>query len=148
MSEIQKELFILDANNTIYELKEKYSKNSVIAYEVEVDETLTPITVSELGENFVEIQSTNFGKTIKIQYLLLNNYDTENLMLRLKTLENQIKDLESKNEYLVNSINNRVNITTFQAWVQLIEDKLGIKILEKDILDLSPNILKRINILN
>ena len=29
MSEIQKELFILDANNTIYELKEKYSKNSV-----------------------------------------------------------------------------------------------------------------------
>jgi len=123
---------ITEANNTIYDLSEKYVAKTVIAFKI-VGSNEVLITAGELGENFIRLDPTevSLGDTIKVVFKTETAASQEeSLHIRLAKLEQTISKLEENNKILEEALKNRVNITAFQAWISLLEKKLGINLVD------------------
>lgn len=133
----QEELFNGDGINTVFKTKEKFETGSLKGYRVLDDGTLSEILVTSLGLNYVQVENTiiELGEKIKLTYNKYGESPQEgdnNLIMRIVKLEKAIEQLYEMNKILKQGLDNRVNVTTFQAWLRAVEKKLGIDIVEKN----------------
>ena len=122
---------ILDENNSVYKVLENYTSGTVQVYLInEIDSTETSIEVIELGENYLQLVITPpTDSYIKITYRTAPIVQTSTeLYLEVKSLKKEINSLQQEIKNLEKALNNRVNVETFQSWITLIEDSLGIKL--------------------
>lgn len=126
---------ILDNSNSLYEVLEEYLSGSVKIFlinEVDSSETeLTPIIdFAELGEKFIIINNVPATNSyIKIAYRIMPLIQNKNeLYLEIKSLKEELQNLKVELEKTKVAVDNRVNVSTFQAWITLIENELGIKL--------------------
>lgn len=135
MSEI-KERFTSDGINTIYKSNEKYSAGTM-KVSVITDQGELSVSFTELGEGYIQLNSVEpLGKIIILTYELFgtlpeDNQEEYNIKERIKTLEKAVENLYTLNKQLEKALEQRVNITSFQAWLRLVEKKLGIKLIDK-----------------
>ena len=122
---------ILDENNSVYEVLENYTAGTVKVYSINgINNTETSIDVIELGENYLQLVITPpTNSYIKIVYRTAPIVQTSTeLYLEVKSLKKEINSLQQEIKNLEKALNNRVNVETFQSWITLIEDSLGIKL--------------------
>lgn len=126
------ETYISDGS-TIFKLNNKYSSGTVRG-EYYQDGVAVPLTVTELGEDYLEISEVPQGLTIKINYTIFgaiaNTQEEFEIKERLARLEKGMEDMYEIIKAQKEAINNRVNITSFKAWTSLIEKKMGIKLVD------------------
>lgn len=139
------ESFISDGN-TILKLSNKYSEGTVKGSYF-LDSILTPITITELGEDYIEIPEIVEGTKITIEYNIQGTLPTDNqteydLKERITRLEKGMEDMYEIIKAQKEAINNRLNITSFRAWTRLIEKKMGIKLVEGDLNHLGKELYK------
>lgn len=118
---------IEDANNLVIELVENYSENTVVCFKIDGNSE-TELTITELGENFIQIPQVTLNSILKINYVPKSEIPLDTLHTELRSLKEKVNFLLEENEKLTKAIDNRVSITTFQSWITLIEDKLGIRL--------------------
>lgn len=127
-----------DGTNTVFETSELYVIGTV---KVELIDELqnshtTLTTFTELGNGYLMVTVAPTDKQIlKISYTIegtmpLNNKDEYDIKKRVRELEEAIKLLHETNLALKEAINNRVSVSTFKAWTNLIEKKTGITLID------------------
>lgn len=126
--------FISDGN-TILKLNNKYSEKTVKGKTISTNNIEENITIVELGEDYIQIPELPLNYTILIDYNILGTLPTDNkieydLIERIVRLEKGMEDMYEIIKAQKEALNNRVNITAFKAWTNLIEKKTGIKLVE------------------
>lgn len=121
---------VTDASLTIYETNEKYIPKTTTVYKI-VDSSEIYIPSQELGEKFLRIEDLQVGDMLKVIFKPISAANiNEDIVIRLARLEKEIEDLKAKNNILEAALSNRINITAFQAWISLIEKKLGFSLID------------------
>ena len=130
------ESFISDGNS-ILKLSNKYSGDTVKGSYF-IDSVLTNLSITELGEDYIEINEVEEGLKITIEYNILGTLPKDNqtefdLKERIVRLERGMEDMFEIIKAQKEAINNRLSVTSFKAWTKLIEKKMGIKLVEGDL---------------
>lgn len=145
---IQIDSYLCDGINTVFQTTKKYSPTTLTAKMVDTLNVETAVLLTELGENFIQTNITVPDTyTLVVTYTVLGTLPNDNqiefdILARLNALENAIKDLHKIQEAQREAINNRVNITAFQAWIRLVEKKLGIKLINNNLGEISTELYK------
>lgn len=139
------DLFVSDGTNTIFKTSKKYSPGTII---VTIVGEVLPLEIVELSNEYVQINSvpTN-GLQIKLDYEILGTLPTDNteeydIKERLVQLEKAVESMYVIIKAQEAALNNRVNITTFQAWLKLVEKKVGIKLIDSNLGYISSELYK------
>ena len=127
-----------DGSITIFETSKNYISGTIVVYDVTSGSpVLVTNTVREIGGTYLEVTpAPDTGTILRITYEVYevvpdNQEAAFTLIQRVKDLEIAVENLYKLNKVLEESISNRVNITSFQAWLRLVEKKLGIKIIDQ-----------------
>lgn len=135
---IKEDYFDGDGVNTVFKTSLNYAINTVTAFLVG-DTSITPVTVQTLGEGYIVLDMPPMiGERLKVQYTIEGTLPTDNkeeydIKKRIVELERAVKALHETNIALTQALNNRINISAFQAWTRLIEKKLGITLVDKNL---------------
>lgn len=141
---------VFDSNgiNAVFQTSKKYSSDTVLAFSIDENGT-NPLSVVELGEDYIQITSTipPTGSKIKIEYDIIGTLPSDNqeeydLKERIAKLEKALENLYLITKAHEKALENRVNITAFQAWIRLIEKKTGIKLIDKNLGYISSELYK------
>lgn len=143
---IAKESFLSDGN-VILKLSNKYSPTTVSAKSVSETNVVENITIIELGESYIEIPVLPNGYTIVVEYNIAGTLPSESkdeydLKERIVRLEQGMEDMYEIIKAQKMAIDNRLNITTFRAWIKLVEKKMGIKLIEGNMNFISKELYK------
>lgn len=125
---------ILDNTNSVYEVLESYFSGSVKVYLINaLDNSETELEIIELGEKYLQLVNVPaINSYVKITYRITPVIQTNTeFYLEVKSLKEEINYLQKEVENLKKALNNRVNVETFQSWITLVEDSLGIKLDQK-----------------
>lgn len=131
---IKEEYFKGDGQNTIFQTTRAYATGTV---EVWIEST--KVDIQELGDGYVMLtEAPQKGSNIKISYTIEGTKTpaaTEefDLKRRLVQLEEAVKVLHQSNIALKEALNNRINVSTFQAWTRLIEKKMGVTLIDDNL---------------
>ena len=144
---IKTDSFVSDGTSVIYQTRMKYSLNTVTAKSISPTNDETILAVVELGENYIQLTQVPVSYRIEISYNILGTLPEDNqtefdILERLRTLEKAVKDLYKIQEAQRETLNNRVNITAFRAWTKLIEKRVGIKLIDNDLGEISSELYK------
>lgn len=139
------ESFISDGNS-ILKLTNKYSGGTVKGSYF-LNNILTNLIITELGEDYIEINEVEEGVKITIEYNILGTLPTDNqtefdLKERIVRLERGMEDMYEIIKAQKEAINNRLSVTSFKAWTKLIEKKMGIKLVEGDLNHIAKELYK------
>lgn len=135
---IKEDYFDGDGVNTVFKTSLNYATNTVTAFLVG-DTSITPVTIQTLGEGYIVLDMPPMiGERLKVQYTIEGTLPTDNkeeydIKKRIVELEKAVKALHETNIALTQALNNRINISSFQAWTRLIEKKLGITLIDKNL---------------
>lgn len=141
MSQI-KDIFEGDGANTIFKTSEKYAEGSLEVVKITSGGEI-PVSYTEIGDNYIQLNETILsGVKIILAYEQFGTFPSDNeeeydLKQRIVKLEKAVTDLYYLNKALEKALENRVNITAFQAWLRLVEKKLGIKLIDKGLGNIS-----------
>ena len=143
---IAKESFLSDGN-VILKLSNKYSPTTVSAKSVSETNVVENITITELGESYIEIPVLPNGYTIVVEYNIAGTLPSESkdeydLKERIVRLEQGMEDMYEIIKAQKMAIDNRLNITAFRAWIKLVEKKMGIKLIEGNMNFISKELYK------
>lgn len=130
------DIFNGDGINTVFKTSERYDANSLEGFKIDANNNSTPITLISLGLDYIQVEGTiiEVGEKLKVTYNAYGSTTINNqseLVGRIVQLEKAVEGLYELNKALKEGLNNRVNVTTFQAWLRLVEKKLGIDIVDK-----------------
>jgi len=133
---IREEYFKGDGQNTVYQTSKLYDTGTVSAW---IEDIVTG--VQELGDGYVMLDKTpKKGEEVKISYTIEGTVKTVtttpeeyDVKKRLVQLEEAVKALHQSNIALKEALNNRINVSTFQAWTRLIEKKMGITLIDDNL---------------
>lgn len=145
MMTINTDMFVSDGTNTIFKTSKKYSTNTLT---ITTNGNTTPISFTELSEEYIQINDVpTSGTQIKIEYTILGTLPTDNIeeydiKERLVQLEKAVESMYVIIKAQELALNNRVNITTFQAWLKLVEKKTGIKLIDSNLGYISSELYK------
>ena len=144
---IKTDSFVSDGTSVIYQTSMKYSPNTVTAKSINLSNDETQLPVTELGEDYIQLPQVPTNYKIEISYNILGTLPEDNqtefdILERLRTLEKAVKDLYKIQEAQRETLNNRVNITAFRAWTKLIEKRVGIKLIDNDLGEISSELYK------
>lgn len=130
MSQIKE--FIAYDGNEIYELKDEYLEGSVQVSLKREGERSLKITPSEIGSRFISLdipEDTPFNSVLEVTYKVkqpvLKRFDLD----RLNEAERKIAALEAVVSEQQKALRNRLSIKTFNTWMRMIEQKLGVEII-------------------
>lgn len=130
MNNIKEEMFTIVNGNTVLQVLEQYVTNSVIVKKITNTGDII-LTSNELGAKYIIVTGTVVdGDVLKVTYLPVIEYPIDKLHLKLKEMDARIISLEEEVKMLTEAVNNRVNITSFQAWIALVEQKTGITLVD------------------
>ncbi len=137
----------INSGNTILQTSNKYSPKTVKGKYVTDTQDVLDLVVTELGENYIEIEEIPLNYKIIITYTIIgtlqeDNKDEYDIKERLHKLEEAVESLYEINKAYKEALNNRLNITAFNAWVKLIEKKMGIKLIEGNMNHISKELYK------
>ena len=139
----QTEEFLVDIGNVVYTTKFNYISKTVFAYYIDSNQNKINLIVEESGENYVVILDTQNQTKIYITYdykSVDSGVDKRveyELRERIVQLEEAVESLLKIVQAQKKAIDNRVNITSFQAWTNLIEKKIGEKLIEGNLKHIS-----------
>lgn len=143
------EQILVNPSNSVYELAEVYVQKTVKAYVVDTTtNTQTQLMLEELGDRYIVIDDTLGSTLIYVSYtykaedLGLNKPIEYELRERVVALESALESLLKVVQAQKKAIDNRVNITSFQAWTNLIEKKIGMKLIEGNLNHISYDLFK------
>lgn len=131
---IKEEYFKGDGQNTIFQTTKTYDTGTVGVWSES-----TKVDIQELGDGYVMLtEAPQKGSNIKISYTIEGTKTpaaTEefDLKRRLVQLEEAVKVLHQSNIALKEALNNRINVSTFQAWTRLIEKKMGVTLIDDNL---------------
>ena len=132
---IKEEYFKGDGQNTIFQTTKTYDIGTVNVWVGSIKVTDT----QELGDGYVMLsEAPQKGADIKITYTIegtttpsiAEEFDVKK---RLVQLEEAVKVLHQSNIALKEALNNRINVSTFQAWTRLIEKKMGVTLIDDNL---------------
>ena len=132
---IKEEYFKGDGQNTIFQTTKTYDTGTVNVWVESIKVTDT----QELGAGYVMLsEAPQTGADIKITYTIegtktpsiAEEFDVKK---RLVQLEEAVKVLHQSNIALKEALNNRINVSTFQAWTRLIEKKMGVTLIDDNL---------------
>lgn len=135
---IREDYFNGDGVNTVFKTSLNYATNTVVATIVG-ESSITPIAVQTLGEGYIVLDiPLMINERLKVQYTIEGTLPEDNkeeydIKKRIVELEKAVKALHDTNVALAQAINNRINITSFQAWTRLMEKKLGVTLIDKNL---------------
>lgn len=145
---INTDTFTSDGINTIFQTSKKYSRNTITAQSI-FSGVVTDLTVIQLSDTYIQIEGVvpEVGSTIKLEYEVLGTLPTDpteeyNIKERLVRLEKAVEDMYTIIKAQEKALNNRVNITAFQAWLKLVEKKTGIKLIDSNLGYISSELFK------
>lgn len=128
-----------DGTNTVFQTSKSYATNTVKVWLIR-DNSSTPLTeFQELGGGFIMLNAAiALNEEIKVEYTLEGTLPTDSreefdIKKRLVQLEQAVKLLHESNIALREAIDNRINVSTFQAWTCLIEKKTGITLVDNNL---------------
>ena len=125
------EKFISDGSEII-ELKEEYLGESVKAFLLNKDNTLTQIPVKEIGNKYISLTNTiEAGKTFEVRYNTVSENDKFDLYKRIQQLETKIEKQDKVLEEVLTALRHRVDLGTFNTWTKSIEDKIGVELISQ-----------------
>ena len=144
---IKVEQRVSDGTSVIYQTSMKYSPNTVTAKSINLSNDETQLPVTELGEDYIQLPQVPTNYKIEISYNILGTLPEDNqiefdILERLHLLEKAVKDLYKIQEAQKEALNNRVNITAFRAWIQLVEKKTGVKLVDQNLGEISSELYK------
>lgn len=129
------EIFISDGESVVFQL-EKNAQDSKYTVKSKFNNEYKDIPFEELGDRYIALREAEpKGAEIIVTYAvegeIIDNESVEfSLIKRVKTLESIVEELYKSNTLLREAVNNRVSVSTFQAWTRLIEKKTGITLIE------------------
>lgn len=136
---IRRDILKGDGANTVFQTTRGYATNTVRIWLIRED-SLTPLTeFQELGGGFLMLNSPlALNEEIKVEYTLEGTLPEDNkeeydIKKRIVQLEEAVKVLHASNIALREAVNNRINVSTFQAWTRLIEKKTGITLVDNNL---------------
>lgn len=145
---INTDIFTGDGVNTIFQTSKKYSPNTITAQAIS-EGIVTDLAIIQLSDTYIQIDGNapEAGFTIKIEYEILGTLPTDaaeeyDIKERLVRLERAIEDMYTIIKAQEKALNNRVNITAFQAWLKLVEKKTGIKLIDSNLGYISSELFK------
>ncbi len=131
---IKEEYYKGDGQNTIFQTTKPYNSGTVEAL---VDSVKAE--VQELGDGYIMFNDApKKGSEIKITYTVEGTQSPSiveefDMRKRIVQLEEAVKVLHQSNVMLKEALNNRINVSTFQAWTRLIEKKMGISLIDNNL---------------
>ena len=136
---LRNDYFKGDGTNTVFLTEKEYEGGTVIVEgKIKGGKSFVKRESQELGNKYVMVLSVpEKDEELRITYTIEGTFNPEstteyNLIKRVKELEGAVKDLHVSNIALKEALNNRINITTFQAWTRLIEKKTGITLIDNN----------------
>lgn len=138
------ESFVSDGTNTVFNTKHNFASKTV---KVQIDNKNYDL-FEELGNNFIMFQTVpKEGALISIEYTLEgsvdpNTQDEYDIKKRLAKLEEALIALNESNVLLKKALDNRISVSAFEAWITLIEKKLGITLSDEALGHVSKELYK------
>lgn len=135
MKELRKVEFIQKIEeNTIFKIDEVgLESNSIKVYDVDGD-----ITFSYLGGGYLQIENIPLNKAFIVEFeKTIQVYNQESVEERLKKLEVKTQELKDQNDMLYRALSERVDKHSFRVWLKAVESKMGIQIVDKDLLGIA-----------
>lgn len=115
-------IFKIDDTNLVQDTLKVYNKNGDIAFQY-------------LGGGYLQIEGISLNETFTIEFEIeIQNINSKTLEERVKTLEDLVSSLTEQNEILFQALRERVDKHSFRVWLKAVESKMGVQILEKDLL--------------
>lgn len=138
------ESFVSDGINTVFNTKHNYASKTV---KVQIDNKKYDL-FEELGNNFILFPTApDKGALVNIEYTLEgsvdpNTQDEYDIKKRLAQLEETVLALNESNILLKKALDNRISASAFEAWITLIEKKLGITLSDSSLGHVSKELYK------
>lgn len=134
---IQKDTFKFDGENTVFKCSNKFIEGSLKIVLIKNDSITDILNYELLGDGYILVfeDTLQKGDIVEISYDIstttpLRINPNTALIQRVVQLEKSVALLHETNQALVAALNNRISVSTFQAWTKLIEKKTGINLID------------------
>lgn len=131
------ELIKSNGEDEVINLSSPYETGSVkivVTYPTGLSEKIT--NFQEISDTFILLpEAPERGSTIQVSYDEVGKEIVPSLSVikRIKDLENEVSYLKVKNKEYEEALQNRLSVSTFQAWVRLIEGRLGEPLIKENL---------------
>lgn len=133
MSELKTEQFTYNGEE-IFQVKDDFIPGSISCYFI-MNGLKTTLTVTELGENYINITTPNIvipnRAPISITYRIETDTSKFSTVERLKMLEKDNLEQKKQLAVLAEALKYRVDITTFKTYLKHLEKKLGVDLIDQ-----------------
>lgn len=136
---IREEYFKGDGSNTIFQTVKKYVIDTIKVWRVLEEGLVETTDFQVLGDGYIMLNFTLLlNEEVKVSYTIEGTSVEDvkedfDIRKRIVQLEQAVEALHLSNVALKEALNNRINVSTFQAWTRLIEKKTGITMIDKNL---------------
>lgn len=142
---LKTQIFKSDGENTVFDLlASNIDTNTLKVYINEIETNMYTL----LPPSFIIMEDVQaVDSSIKITYTVKDTEEFLNadMVKRIVELEKAVEDLLAINNKLIQAVDNRVAIKTFNAWKALIESKIGMKIIQTNMTDVGTALVNMTN---
>lgn len=139
------QIFKSDGENTVFDIIKSNVNDTTIKVYINNIETKK---FKFLSPSFIvldEIEDKDNSVKIVFELKEYKQDIDKDILRRLADLEESVKDLTDLTSKLMLALDNRVSIKTFNAWKALIESKVGLKVIQTNMTDVSKELINMTN---
>lgn len=142
---LKTQIFKSDGENTVFDLLVNNIDSTTVKVYLNHIETNN---FTLLPPSFIvleEAQELNSSVKITFEVKDTEEFIQTDLIKRVVELEKAVEDLLAINNKLLQSVESRVPVKTFNAWKALIESKIGMKIIQTNMTDVGTALVNTTN---